>query len=43
MMLLTNDKSVVLDKPNSRLTMLGWTKTLVAFSATACLVVTWLS
>jgi Mn2+/Fe2+ NRAMP family transporter len=43
MMLLTNDKSVMGGRVNSRLTnTLGWITTIATFAATACLVVSWL-
>jgi NRAMP (natural resistance-associated macrophage protein)-like metal ion transporter len=42
MMLLTNDRSVMGGRVNSRLTnTLGWITTMATFAATACLVVSW--
>jgi NRAMP (natural resistance-associated macrophage protein)-like metal ion transporter len=42
MMLLTNDKSVMGGRVNSRVTnTLGWITTIATFAATACLVVSW--
>jgi NRAMP (natural resistance-associated macrophage protein)-like metal ion transporter len=42
MMRMTNDRAVMGERVNGRLTnLLGWTTTLVTFAATACLVATW--
>ncbi|GJE44125.1 Nramp family divalent metal transporter [Methylobacterium soli] len=42
MMRMTNDRAVMGERVNGRLTnLLGWTTTLVTFLATACLVATW--
>jgi NRAMP (natural resistance-associated macrophage protein)-like metal ion transporter len=42
MMRMTNDKAVMGERVNGRLTnLLGWITTLVTFAATVCLVVTW--
>jgi Mn2+/Fe2+ NRAMP family transporter len=43
MMLMTNDRAMMHDRPNGGLTnFLGWSTTAVTFAATACLVATWL-
>jgi Mn2+/Fe2+ NRAMP family transporter len=43
MMLMTNDRALMGDRPNGRLTnLLGWLTTLATFGAALCLVATWL-
>ena len=43
MMLMTNDKAMMHDRPNGVLTnILGWGTTAVTFAATGCLVASWL-
>ena len=42
MMLMTNDREVMGERVNSRLTnTLGWITTAITFTATACLMVSW--
>ncbi len=43
MMLMTNDRSLMWDRPNGWFTnMLGWVTTVATFTATGCLVAAWL-
>jgi Mn2+/Fe2+ NRAMP family transporter len=43
MMLMTNDRTMMGDRVNGRLTrVLGWTTTAVTFAATVCLVISWI-